>query len=284
MMTNTYSKSFLQSSSAVQTLCKIIVYENLLPIIDSQASKQEPIDILFLHNRTLMDILTAFIFGLGNGSNFLRDPTGARKWFEIFQSRIPYGFWDGELPWAKTWSNRIGLPIVPAWVGKADAFIEDWCLEMCEAAKSWTASIAIGPETQVRTPAVAFDQLNKGIHSTTAQDPDLGTPDLQVASEFLDHLVAGHDTSAIALTYLYWELSRDPGLQAALREELKTLSPRISVAASPSSKELPSPRTIDSLPLLHATLIETLRIHSPIPGPQPRVTPSRPVNVDGSPP
>jgi cytochrome P450 len=89
----------------------------------------------------------------------------------------------------------------------------------------------------------------------------------------LDHLSAGQETSAIALTYLYYEMSQRPDLQEQLRQELLSLSRQI-VWPPTAGFELPSPKSIDALPLLHAIIIETLRLHAPIPGLEPRITPA----------
>jgi unspecific monooxygenase len=98
---------------------------------------------------------------------------------------------------------------------------------------------------------------------------------IDIACEMFDHLTAGHETSAVGLTYLFWELSRHPETQRELREELRSLSPPIVYPLVPeSSKELPDPKKIDALPLLQAIVMETLRLHAPIPGIQPRITPA----------
>ena len=105
-----------------------------------------------------------------------------------------------------------------------------------------------------------------------AKKNDLGTVDLKsiTASEVLDHLAAGFDTSAITLTYIVHELSTHKDIQSRLQDELRTLSPLL-VASTPPN--LPNPKVVDALPVLHAIIWETLRLHSAIPGPQPRFTP-----------
>ena len=49
----------------------------------------------------------------------------------------------------------------------------------------------------------------------------------------------------------------------------------------PGSSELPPPKSIDNLPLLEAIVTETLRLHAPIPGIQPRVTPKPSCSLAG---
>ena len=93
-----------------------------------------------------------------------------------------------------------------------------------------------------------------------------------VASELLDHLAAGFDTSAITLTFMIYQLSICPGEQNSLRRELRDLSPRLEASSSP---HLPDPKVLDALPVLHAIVMETLRLTPAIPGPQPRYTPQQ---------
>jgi cytochrome P450 len=87
---------------------------------------------------------------------------------------------------------------------------------------------------------------------------------LAVASEMLDHTLAGFDTSSIALTFLAYRLSLPENRlwQDKLYEELAPLN---------GSRDA---KALDNLPILHAILMESLRLHAPIPGNQPRITPA----------
>lgn len=89
---------------------------------------------------------------------------------------------------------------------------------------------------------------------------------LHIASELVDHTLAGYDTSSITLTWMAWQLSRPQNLhwQRKLQEEVSTLKGSLDA------------KSIDSLPMLHAIMMETLRLHAAIPGNQPRVTPDMP--------
>ena len=284
MVSNIYSKSYLQSSPEVHKISKFMIYSKLLPIIDSLAIENEGVDMLELNFSSTMDFITAFIFGLSNGSDFLSNPKVRQQWLRTYSSRRPFRFWDGELPFAKTISKKLGFPISPPWVADATATIEKWTMERCKASTGWTESISQQSDPAIATPAVVFDQLTKAVAAGSAEDAALGPPELQVASEVQDHLAAGHETSGIALTYLFWEMSRNPALQASLREELLTLSPPIILSSTQIEQDLPTPRALDNVPLLHAVLMETLRIHASIPGPQPRMAPFPPASVAGSPP
>lgn len=84
--------------------------------------------------------------------------------------------------------------------------------------------------------------------------------------------VAGFETTAAALTFLFYELATNPTLQSQLRNAIN------SVPRSPTHPTMPDPTALESLPLLHAVVLETLRLYPPVAGAQARVTPSPTVN------
>jgi cytochrome P450 len=134
--------------------------------------------------------------------------------------------------------------------------------------------------------------------TSVLSDTALKYPEQYAASEILDQLVAGQETTGITLTYLTWHLSQDLVLQDALRAELLTLDPPMKYPLSFSSPtaekafydgqpdwlkdtQLPGAKQLDSLPILHAVIMETLRFRAALPGGQPRVTPYPSCKVAG---
>ena len=283
IVSNVYSKSYLQSSPEMHQISRVMVFNRLLPLLEKAAVSEEPLDVLELNFSSTMDFIMAYIFGLANGTNFIEDIKSRQHWLEVYQSRRPFRFWDGELPSLKAFSRQLGLPIVPLWVASASKELEDWTMTHCNAAEKSKADLENSTEGgPLSTPPVVHRQLFDSIQT---QSVNGGHPkELQIATELHDHLAAGHETSGITLTYLFLELSRSPSLQAALRTELWTLSPALKYPSKQPRPDIPNPRAVDNLPLLHACLMETLRIHAAIPGPQPRVTPFPPVSLAGSPP
>jgi cytochrome P450 len=140
-------------------------------------------------------------------------------------------------------------------------------MNMCDGAA------AVVRQDEVKTEEVpsVFQQLSTAIAKDVKKN-ELGDVDTRwmVASEILDHLAAGFDTSAITLTFMIYQLSIVGGMQHLLQRELRSLSPRLKASSSP---HLPDPKTLDALPVLHAIVLETLRLNPAIPGPQPRYTP-----------
>jgi cytochrome P450 len=282
MTSNIYSKSNIQSSLALAAQGSTIIFDRLLPIItastdDSQIPKG--IDVYDLWNATTMDSITAFQFGLSNATNFLENIGYRRHWLELYQSRKTYTFFPQELPRLTAFMRTIGIRLVPRWVDYANREIEAWCADMCRVA---TANA--GPKESYQNLAdepvvlnsliagIKKERKSKGAESVLAETT-LAQTELSISSEMLDNLAAGHETSGITLTYLTWHLSQDLTLQEKLRAELLTLDHPMQYPPNSEKIQLPNSKELDNLPLLHAVIMETLRLDAAIPGSQPRMSP-----------
>ena len=156
--------------------------------------------------------------------------------------------------------------------------LEVWNLRLCDNAMAYIGTSAAEDKDVANEPVVVSammssidkDRKTKGEESILASTT-LKYERLSIASEMLDQLAAGHKTSGTTLTYLSWELSHDISLQDKLRAELLGLDPNMLFSNSP--RQIPDSKDLDALPLLHAVLMETLRLHTPVPGNQPRMTP-----------
>jgi cytochrome P450 len=78
-------------------------------------------------------------------------------------------------------------------------------------------------------------------------------PARQVRDEVLTLLLAGHETTAVALSWAWLELSRTPSARSHLDAEL----------ASPAGREALADGAWDRLPVTRAVVAETLRLHPP---------------------
>ncbi|KAL8762927.1 MAG: hypothetical protein Q9184_001149 [Pyrenodesmia sp. 2 TL-2023] len=246
---NLYSKSYLYNSPDLRKITNDLIQRKFLPIIDLAAHNSHPIDMFDLVQALNMDLTTAYLFGSGNGSTFLQDVSYRRHWFAqyaVFFSQSPQV--------------------------RADCEIEQWCMRMCEAAE-----LTMGSEKPpTGTQPVVYSKMFRCLQMKGADPRQISR---RVASEMLDHTIAGYETSAITLTYLMYHMSQRPSLQKQLREELLTLDPPVRYRPAMSGDDedaLPALRVVDALPLLDALLQETLRLHSAAPAPQPRVTPEAP--------
>ena len=282
MISNIYSKSNIHSSTALAEQAKVILYGRLLPIISSisdSARSADGVDVHDVWNATTMDFITAYQFGLKNGSNFLNNEPYRRHWFGLYHSRKTYTFFSQELPRLSRFLKHFYINLTPTWVDDANRELEAWTKDRCDATSVYVNAGAAAKDSDPGNEPVVFGSLLSGIEKeekkgseSVLSNTTLRYPEASIASEMIDHLAAGHETSGITMTYLSWHLSQDIALQDTLRKELLTLSPNMLLSSS-SEKNIPSSKDLDALPVLHAVLMETLRLRAAIPGGQPRMTP-----------
>ena len=266
MVSNVYSKSYLQSSHDLQTVSDRLIFNRLLPIMQQVHEHGGELDVLDFTQAVGMDFTSAYLFGLHNSTDFMHNVEYRHYWLEdyrTFKTQLPQDRAGGE--------------------------IERWCLSMCEAADRFIHREDKESEDPSETQPVVYARLTNSLReSAKPDDPSLKPTLVTAASEMLDHLLAGHETSGITLTYLMYEMSQRPELQDRLRAELLTLSPpivfpegRANNDANPVNSRLPSSRSIDALPLLNNILQETLRLYAAAPAQQFRLTPPNGTTIDG---
>ena len=260
MVSNVYSKSYLQSSKDLQMVAHRLIFHRFLPIMQQVEEHGGELDVLDFMQGVGMDFMSAYLFGLSNGTNFMNDAEYRRHWIQEYQT------------------FKMQHP-----QERADGEIERWAFAMSEAADRFIHSEKAKDDPSETQPVV-YERLANALQESKQFDaPNLKPIIVRTASEMLDHLIAGHETSGITLTYLMYELSQRPYLQDRLRNELLTLDPPIIYPGSndntnENAKEhhLPSSHSIDALPLLNNILQETLRLYAAAPGQQPRMTPFSP--------
>ncbi|KAK3111851.1 hypothetical protein LTR53_012483 [Teratosphaeriaceae sp. CCFEE 6253] len=278
MLSNIYAKSTLQNSASLLAITKTLLDDRLAARLREITSSGKPTEFYWIFAAATMDIVSSYIFGLTQGTNFIQQPEIGGKFFVSYKGRQRFQFWPQDLPSLTAWLGRIGLRslVIPKWVNHANATMERMLLDMCDAAEQVVVQSAEA-KSEVKTgdwPNV-YAQLRNALlkDRSNAIKTDFGGSSvadlvqahrLAVASEMLDHLFAGFDTSSITLVFLAAELSRSENKcwQDALRTEINALPDKHDSKA------------VDSLPILQAIVMETLRLHTAIPGNQPRITPS----------
>ncbi|PVH89893.1 cytochrome P450 3A6 [Cadophora sp. DSE1049] len=283
MMSNIYSKSTIHTSPAVAAQAKVIIFDRLLPLLTAASVRlrsQNGIEIHEIWNSTTMDFIAAYQFGLKNGSDFLTNETFRKHWLSLYHTRKTYVFWSQELPRFSSFLRKLNIYLVPRWVDDNNRELEAWTRERCDKTSAYLRDGSAAKDTDPANEPVVFKAVLAGMEKERKTKGDesilspnfLKYPEKSMASEMIDHIAAGHETSGIMLTYISWYLSQDIGLQDRLRAELFTLSPNMSLSSL--KPEIPSSKELDNLPLLHAIIMETLRTNAAIPGNQPRMTPS----------
>ncbi|KAJ5826557.1 hypothetical protein N7447_003320 [Penicillium robsamsonii] len=250
MLSKIYSKSFLQESNDLRAMSKVVLWKRFMPILQKAGGSGEVLNVLPLFQALGMDFISSYLFGLRDGTKYVLNIPEWRVWLEEYEK---FKFLSRE-------DRYMG-------------FIEGWCLGLCERTEASKKEDVFKDEEKLPgTSPVVYSQLRQSLLTQKAHDPR--PLNLAIASELLDHLVAGHETSGITFTYMMWELSQRPELQGELRKELLTLSPSLQYSDADGENPLASPSAIDALPLLDAIVRETLRLHSPAPAQLPRVTPA----------
>ncbi|KAI0002623.1 cytochrome P450 3A12 [Xylariaceae sp. FL0662B] len=282
MVSNVYSKSYIHASPALAAQSDVILNSRLMPLLDASVSdpqKPHGINVHSLFRAVAMDFISAYCFGIRNGANFVQNRSYREHWLTLYTTRKGYGFFAQELPRLSKALSYVGLDPTPAWVHAANRELEAWCKKLSDATIRYLKDTGFTSVDSADDPVVVRALL-AGIEkeATTSGEGSLiySTailhPELSVASEILDHVLAGQETTGVALTYLSYHLSKSPGLQRELRAELLSLEPNMRLkdgkAAIPYSKHL------DHLPLLHSVIIETVRRYATAGGPEPRVTPA----------
>jgi cytochrome P450 len=308
MISHTYSKSYLQSSISLRHQTAAILHGRLLPLLASTEETTDRtsagINVQSVFLATSMDFISAYIYGLARSTDFLRDGAYRARWIKLYNARNEHHFWPQEMPGLTKTLRWVGVNLVDDFVNRANEELAQWNWDLCER----TRGFVFGPDDRNKAEdeekgrpemraaddpvdePVVFKAIHAGIDKEFAAQGEnsllysttIRQRDKSVASELFDHVTAGQETSGITLTYLAHHLSQDPDLQARLRAELLTMDPPLLYGpTSGDMQQVPCPRDLDALPLLHAVLVETLRLNAPIPGPQPRQTPYPSCTLDG---
>jgi len=102
-----------------------------------------------------------------------------------------------------------------------------------------------------------LDQYEKDMKLNHKRKGKHQLDELHVVSTALILLVAGYDTTGSTLSYLAYELSKNPEIQEKLQEE-------IDQAFEEAGGKFPDYNVIQSLPYLDMVIFEALRFHSPV--------------------
>ncbi|KAL8977123.1 MAG: hypothetical protein Q9205_007007, partial [Flavoplaca limonia] len=288
LISHVYSKSYIQSSPDVDELTRTILHHRLLPALEPVAAQGLSLEVMELNYGVTMDFISSYLFGLSDDCSFIRDVEMRKRFLSWHFRRWEHSFWYQEIPRLTGLLRRFGVHLVPKWIDAANEGIQAHVLRMCRLAEQSIKAASEHGEKSHGTRPVVYGQLSEALRRSPVKPEaqvDIVGPrnqELPVASEMLDHTIAGMDTTGITLTYLLWEMSRNPELQDSLCKELCTLAPSLAIG---NDSELPSARSVDALPLLHSVIVETLRLHGPLTGSQPRLTPSSKLtSLVGSPP
>ena len=294
MLSHVYSKSFLLSSAFLRSTTTHILQNRLLPYLNSCAVSETEVEVMVIFSAVAIDINTAYIFGLKAAPNFTQDLDQCRRFLANYHAREPRMWWKQEFAVITGFLIKLrrlfGI--------QRDAprrLLESLFLQWCDrAARIYSSmpgsrrnttmkSTGLSEENEDDYPLV-YSQLRSSIEQLNSKHQIPVSPDqqrLEIASELLDLLSAGFETSNMTMKDIVRRLSWNPTVQTALRNELRSLEHPFRCAKSDTEVLLPDPKAIDALPLLSAIVYETLRLHPPAQNGLPRLVPPGGCIVEG---
>ena len=115
-------------------------------------------------------------------------------------------------------------------------------------------AIILGEIERRRRAGVTGDDALSMLLGARDEDGEGFTPE-ELRDQIMHLLFGGHDTTSSTLSFLLYELARNPGALERVREEEE----RVLAGRPPTAQEL-----IDDLPYLSMALDETLRLYPPV--------------------
>ncbi|KAJ2998466.1 hypothetical protein NUW58_g301 [Xylaria curta] len=220
----------------------------------SKADRQPYIvDIHEWSSKVTLDII--FVAGIGQDIDSVRNQdSNYRTLRRIYKAVFAQSIQDTILFVLRFW-------ILPAWlmpyvplkrnmeISKAARTLRDICRQLIRQKKSDLESeLANKTEKDILTVALSYG----------------GFTEDELIEQLLTFLVAGHETTATALTWAVYVLSKNPDMQARLRDEVRT---NLSSPSSPSPNGTEDLAALidNNMPYLHALCQEVLRYFAPVP-------------------
>ncbi|SCU85088.1 LADA_0D05644g1_1 [Lachancea dasiensis] len=219
------------------------------------------VNVYSLFSALAMDVVSGTEYGTKFSTNFVDELSHSSKTLKLERS-IFDDFRDNTSLWFYVTLCPALLPMASKWkkIDGASARSASWMYKNFEKALNAVIQNEDVNSKDFPIPTVIETMFAHRMRTSGGKflpDDQLNA----IASEIADQVVAGHETTGITLSYLFWELSRPANAhwQEKLRKDVKGFR---------DSREL------DDKPVLNAILQETLRLHAAIPGLEPRFVPA----------
>lgn len=280
LLANAYSKSaILQSRTNVDSLLRNV--REYMALLERQEGKDNNV-FETLHYFSL-DSITNFLYGprLG-GTSAVSGSAADRKLLDDIHD-----------PSRRSLSSfAVHVPKLTKWLYSRSGVLEACVRPILPMQKPATyTAIRVHALKAMRDTRAAFDtdcldgdagptiigRLFKQQHAVAKDGRPAGLADLDMASECADHLLAGIDTTADTLTFLFWALSlpENKHMQKRLIEEVSNANGELDGNGNLT------PTAADKLTYLDAVMKETLRLYAPLPASEPRCYPYGNTFIDG---
>lgn len=267
-----FSKSSILASKSALCSVKEALFRRGLPILHKAAQNREPVEMIEFNYSYYLDTFVQWQFGRTLRSNLIEDEKERRMYLDGFFGLAGFTFWQYYFPKFAAFLRKFAIHLIPKWVDEGFAKVEDWNLDKCDRAHRLLLSGE--PLAAEDNPAV-FEQAMKSM-SQIQSKPGQYPSRLEVASDMFSLNSGAFETSGNTTAYLFWEMSRHPEWQEKLRRELLGTSKPPKFGPDRINMDLEdmiNPRDLDEMPILHAIVLESLRLWPSVPGGQPRVTP-----------
>ncbi|KAK4547084.1 hypothetical protein LTR36_001305 [Oleoguttula mirabilis] len=280
LLANAYSKSAVLHGAAAQDLAEDVHhYMELLSKLGGEEN-----DVFKTLHYFSLDGITNFLYGpqLGGTSATSGDTAHRALLDDVFaSSRRKLTWFAVHLPKLTKWLyTRSGLlealvqPLLPMQKPSTYTAVRAHALQ---AMKNTRSALDSG---RLHTEELSGTIIGKLFtHQTAAvkSGPRAGLDDLDIASECADHLLAGIDTTADTLMFLFWAISLP---------ENKHIQEKLAVEVQKANGDLDkhenlTPAATGKLPYLDAVIKETLRLYAPLPASEPRCFPYGETVIDG---
>jgi cytochrome P450 len=268
LLANIYSKStILQPATSGMVEQRVQEYLDLI-----EGTRSKPIEMFSTLHYFSIDSIANFVYDAKQGGttavagssvdrrllNDILDP--ARRSLSVFAIHFPLF-----TKWLYTRTNtmeRLLRPLLPMQKPATYTGIRQHALKAFNDAK------------RSRQDSNQHSERPTVIRELLAQAEKAGLGDLDIASECADHLLAGIDTTADTLLFLFWALSQPK--HQAIQEKLAA-----EVASARIHRTRGLVEASDKLPYLDAVIKETLRLYAPLPAAEPRMLPATDSTIDG---
>ncbi|KAF7883511.1 uncharacterized protein EAF02_005431 [Botrytis sinoallii] len=244
MLSHVYSNSFIQASESLTQILRNIAYNKFIPRMHVWAETGIPVNVFQENKALFMDLTSAYLLGLKNASNLVEDPD-KKTMLRNFELGLGGLFWKLDVPNLTKWMARFGMSPLNKGTASASQAMEDFILSMANKARDTLQS---EEAEEIECYPTVYGQLRQKLEASETVSAD--QLDKVVAAEMLDHIAASHEGLSITVSYLMAELGRHTSITSRLQKEL--LSVNLNITPS---------QEIDSLPLLNAILMETLRLY-----------------------
>ncbi|KAK7310252.1 hypothetical protein RJT34_07651 [Clitoria ternatea] len=234
-----------------------LVHKRLLPVLDSCAKKSIAIDLQDVLLRLTFDNVCMIAFGVDPGCS---------------QPHLP------DIPFAKAFEDATEATVLrfvtPVCVWKTMRFLN------LGAEKKLNESIKKVDEFARSVIRARKKELSLKTHHDECQKPDLLTVFIKLKDEngeaysdkFLrdicvNFILAGRDTSSVALSWFFWLLDQNPNVEERILEEIcRVVNQRESSKKGDFGNSFIFwPEEVKKMDYLHAALSEALRLYPSVP-------------------